>query len=216
LLIFSRTVEYRHDSIPKGVTALTELGEERGWQVAATEDPAEFTDESLAEYDAIVFLSTTGDVLDSDQQAAFERFIRSGKGYVGIHSASDTEYDWPWYGELVGAYFREHPSIQQADLVVEDTTHAATLGLPSPWTRRDEWYAFSTNPRAAVDVLLALDEASYDPGTSHMDGDHPIAWCREFDGGRSFYTALGHTNESYSEANFLAHVAGGIEWAVAP
>jgi len=214
LLVFSRTAEYRHDSIPAGVAALTLLAAERGWQLAATEDPSRFSDATLASYDAVIFLSTTGDVLDDEQQAAFERFIRSGKGFVGIHSATDTEYDWSWYGELVGAYFREHPAVQAADVLVEDTTSAATAGLPSPWRRTDEWYAFKTNPRPDVQVLLSLDEASYTPGASNMAGDHPIAWRHEHDGGRAFYTALGHTSESYSDAAFMGHVAGGIAWTL--
>jgi type 1 glutamine amidotransferase len=214
LLVFSRTAEYRHDSIPAGVAALTQLATERGWQLAATEDPSRFSDATLAAYDAVIFLSTTGDVLDDEQQAAFERFIRGGNGFVGIHSATDTEYDWSWYGELVGAYFREHPPVQAAEVLVEDAASAATAGLPSPWRRTDEWYAFKTNPRPKVQVLLSLDEASYTPGAANMGGDHPIAWRHEHDGGRAFYTALGHTSESYSDAAFMGHVAGGIAWAL--
>jgi type 1 glutamine amidotransferase len=215
LLVFSRTTEYRHESIPYGIAALSKLAEDRGWIVEATEEAEVFTDQGLAEHDAVIFLSTTGDVFDAEQQAAFERFIRRGRGYVGIHAASTTEYDWPWYGGLVGAFFREHPEVQVADIVVETSTHASTQGLPNPWRRTDEWYSFRTNPRANVSVLLSLDEASYTPGTSSMGGDHPIAWYHEYEGGRAFYTALGHTSESYSEPQFLAHVAGGIDWVLA-
>jgi len=161
----------------------------------------------------VVFLSTTGDVLDERQQAAFERFIRAGKGFVGVHSATDTEYEWAWYGGLVGAYFKAHPAIQSASMVVENASHPATSHLSSPWTRTDEWYGFRVNPRAKVNVLLSLDEQTYDPGEGAMDGDHPIAWFHEYDGGRAFYTALGHTRESYAEPDFLAHLEGGIEWA---
>jgi cytochrome c len=214
LLVFSRTVEYRHDSIPTGVAALSKLASERGWQLTATEDPGQFSDSNLSQYRAVIFLSTTGDVLDESQQAAFERFIRAGRGFVGIHSATDTEYDWSWYGALVGAYFREHPAIQAADVVVDDAASAATLGLPNPWHRTDEWYAFKSNPRADVHVLLSLDETSYAAGASTMRGDHPIAWQHEYDGGRAFYTALGHTNESYADPLFIGHVAGGISWAI--
>lgn len=213
VLVFSRTAGFRHSSIPAGITALQTLGEERDWTVTATEDPAVFSDAGLADYNVLVFLSTTGDILDADQQAAFERFIRAPHGFVGIHSASDTEYDWPFYGALVGAYFREHPSIQSATIVVENATHPATIALPDRWTRTDEWYAFQTNPRATVEVLLSLDETSYTPGNAHMDGDHPIAWYHEYEGARAFYTALGHTDESYAEPEFLGHVAGAIEWA---
>lgn len=215
LLVFSRTAAYRHDSIPVGIRALSKLASERGWQLSATEDPRKFSDAGLAAYDVVVFLSTTGDVLDDAQQAAFERFIRSGKGFIGIHSASDTEYDWPWYGDLVGAYFREHPSIQAADVIVEDAQNPATTQLPTRWRIRDEWYAFQSNPRANVHVLLSLDEDSYAPGVANMNGDHPIAWCHEFDGGRAFYTALGHTSESYADPLFMGQLAGAVGWVLA-
>jgi len=215
LLVFSRTAAYRHDSIPAGVQALGKLSADRGWQFAATEDPSQFSDAGLAAYDAVIFLSTTGDVLDDLQQAAFERFIRAGKGFIGIHSATDTEYDWPWYGGLVGAYFREHPPVQAADLVVEDSASPITAGLPNPWLRTDEWYAFQSNPRPNVHVLLSLDETSYAPGSANMDGDHPVAWCHEYDGGRAFYTALGHTSESYAEPLFMEQLAAAVGWVMA-
>jgi len=215
LLVFSRTAEYRHDSIPTAIEALTKLASERGWKLSATEDASKFTDAGLADYNVVVFLSTTGDVLDDAQQAAFERFIRAGKGFIGIHSATDTEYDWPWYGELVGAYFREHPAVQVANLVVEDAQNPATLQLPNPWRRSDEWYAFQSNPRADVHVLLSLDESSYTPGKANMNGDHPIAWCHEYDGGRAFYTALGHTSQSYSDPLFMGQLAGAVSWVLA-
>jgi len=214
LLIFSKTAEYRHDSIPAGIEALTKLAGERGWQVDATEDSSRFSDTGLAGYGAVIFLSTTGDVLDDDQQAAFERFIRGGRGFVGIHSATDTEYDWAWYGALVGAYFREHPAVQAADVLVEDGASVGVSGLPKHWNRTDEWYAFRSNPRANVSVLLSLDESSYTPGVANMNGDHPIAWSHDYDGGRAFYTALGHTKESYADPLFIGHVAGGISWVL--
>lgn len=213
VLVFSRTVEYRHASIPNGVQALTDLAAERGWTLSATEDPALFSDTGLEPFNVVVFLSTTGDVLDDAQQASFERFIRAGHGYVGIHSASDTEYDWAFYGGLVGAYFNAHPDIQPATIIVEDSSHPSTQHLSGSWMRTDEWYGFRTNPRSAVHVLLSLDESSYSPGEGAMDGDHPIAWYHEYEGGRAFYTALGHTAESYSEPRFLTHLAGAIEWA---
>lgn len=216
LLVFSRTTGFRHDSIGDGIAMLTELAESEGWALTASEDPGLFTDQGLSSFGVVVFLSTTGDVLDDDQQAAFERFIQSGRGYVGIHAASDTEYDWPWYGDLVGAYFSAHPAIQQASLVVEDANHAATEHLSNPWQRTDEWYGFVDNPRDSVSVLLTIDESSYDAGDGAMGNDHPIAWYHEYDGGRVFYTALGHTSESYAEADFIQHVAGGIEWVLGP
>jgi type 1 glutamine amidotransferase len=211
-LVFSRTTGYRHASIESGVAALSRLGTERGWAVSASEDAALFSDTRLGSFDVAVFLSTSGDILDAEQQAAFERFIRGGGGFVGIHSASDAEYDWPWYGQLVGSYFQAHPAIQEAELHVE-AEHPATQGLPSIWTRTDEWYAFRENPRSRVTVLLTLDESTYDPGEGAMGSDHPIAWHHEFDGGRAFYTALGHTQASYADPIFLSHISGGIEWA---
>jgi len=214
LLVFSRTAAYRHDSIPDGVQALRQLALTRGWQLAASEDSSQFSDAALARYNVVVFLSTTGDVLDDAQQAAFERFIRAGNGFIGIHSASDTEYDWSWYGGLVGAYFREHPTVQAADVVREDATNPASIGLPNRWHRTDEWYAFQSNPRANVHVLLSLDETSYAAGTAHMNGDHPIAWCHEYDGGRAFYTALGHTSESFTDPLFIGQLAGAVTWVL--
>jgi type 1 glutamine amidotransferase len=212
VLVFSRTTGYRHASIEDGTKALSRLALERGWHLESTEDPTKFTDAGLSRFDVVVFLSTTGDVLDPSQERAFERFIQTGKGYVGVHAASDTEYDWPWYGGLVGAYFRAHPAVQAADVYVE-SGHPTTQGLPAPWTRTDEWYAFDENPRGKVEVLLTVDESSYDPGQGTMGDDHPIAWLHEYDGGRAFYTALGHTRESYAEPAFVEHLAAAIEWA---
>ncbi|MBL1065237.1 ThuA domain-containing protein [Streptomyces sp. 7-21] len=211
VLVFSKTAGFRHDSIEEGVAALTQLGEENGFTVTATENSAAFNRHNLARYEAVVFLSTTGDVLNPGQQRAFEHYIAHGGGYVGIHAASDTEYDWPWYGGLVGAYFDSHPEIQQADILVEDHAHDATAHLPDTWTRTDEWYNYRDNPRTETHVLASLDESSYSGGT--MDGDHPISWCHEYDGGRSFYTGLGHTEESFHEPEFMRHVLGGIRYA---
>lgn len=213
LLVFSRTLGFRHDSIPVAIEALGDMAEAEGWMFAASEDPTVFSDEGLSPYNVLVMLSPTGDILDAAQQSAFERYIQAGNGFVGIHAASDTEFDWAWYGGLVGAFFRVHPDIQPATLIVENRNHPSTAHLPETWARTDEWYSFETNPREDVTVLISIDETSYSPGESEMDGDHPIAWYHEYDGGRSFYTALGHTSESYSEPEFMAHVKGGIEWA---
>jgi type 1 glutamine amidotransferase len=213
VLVFSKTAAYRHDSIPNGIAALTNVATSSGWNLTATEDSSVFTDDALGALDVVVFLSTTGDVLDDTQQAAFERFIHAGKGWVGIHSASDTEYDWAFYGGLVGAYFREHPAIQQATLDIEDPSDPTMAGLPSPWTRTDEWYAFQTNPRPNVHVLITLDESSYSPGTASMGSDHPITWSHEYEGGRAFYTALGHTKESYSDPLFVGMLTRAVVWA---
>lgn len=213
LLVFSRTRGFRHDSIPDGITAFTKLATAQGWTLAASEDPGVFADATLERADVVVFLSTTGDVLDDDQQAAFERFIRAGGGFVGVHSATDTEHDWAFYGELVGAHFREHPAIQPATVVVEDSANPILAGISSRWTRTDEWYAFKTNPRPNVHVLMTLDESSYEPGTSAMGSDHPITWLHEYEGGRAFYTALGHTTESYTDPVFVGMLQHAVEWA---
>jgi len=211
ILVFSKTAGFRHDSIPAGIEAVRRQGSARGFSVDASEDAGVFTDDALGKYKAVVFLSTTGDVLNPAQEAAFERFIRRGGGFVGVHSATDTEYDWPFYGGLVGAYFAGHPDIQNASIQIEDTAHPATQSLPRPWARRDEWYNFRQNPRGRVNVLATLDERSYTGGT--MAPDHPIVWSHTYEGGRSFYTALGHTQESYSETAFVDHLGRAILWA---
>ncbi|MFC8519486.1 ThuA domain-containing protein [Streptomyces sp. NPDC057257] len=212
VLVFSKTAGFRHDSIPAGVEAVKQLGTSGGFTVDATEDAGAFTGKNLGRYDAVVFLSTTGDVLNDVQQAAFEGYIRHGGGYVGIHAAADTEYDWAFYGGLAGAYFQSHPAIQQATVDVEDRAHPSTSGLAGTWDRTDEWYNYRSDPRDRVHVLASLDESSYTGGT--MNGDHPIAWCQNYQGGRAFYTGLGHTKESYAEPAFRAHLLGGIRWAV--
>jgi type 1 glutamine amidotransferase len=207
-LVFSKTTGYRHDSIPNGIAAITDLGGANGFAVDATEDSSLFTDDNLARYQVVIFLCTTGTVLEDDQKAAFQRFIQNGNGYVGIHSAADTEYSWPFYGQLMGAYFRSHPEIQPASIQIEDVGHPSTSSLPQPWNRTDEWYNFQTNPRGPVHVLMTMDESSYSGGDM---GDHPIAWCHDVDGGgRAWYTALGHTWESYDEPLFRQHLLGGI------
>src|SRR5215217_793199 len=212
VLVFSKTAGFRHSSIPNGIAAVKSLGASHNFLVDATEDASTFTDASLRRYSAVVFMSTTGDVLDSAQQAAFQRFVRGGGGYVGVHSASDTEYDWPWYGQLVGAYFKRHPAVQEAKLDVRDRTHVSTKCLPAAWTRRDEWYDFRAVPPADAKILITIDEKSYSGG--QMGDVHPMAWYRTFDGGRAFYTEMGHTNESYREQAYLDHLAGGILWAI--
>ena len=212
VLVYTNANGYVHASIPDGVAALTELGTSYGFTVEATDDSLAFTPERLATYAAVVFLSTSGDVLGPAQEAAFEAYIEGGGGYVGVHAASDTEYEWSGYGQIVGAYFDNHPAIQEASLDVVDADHPATRDLPARWTRTDEWYSFRAAP-TGVDVLLRLDESTYEGGT--MGDDHPIAWTHAVGDGRAVYTALGHTAESYAEAAFRAHLAGAICWAAA-
>ena len=211
VLVFSKTEGFRHSSIPAGIAAITQLGQEYGFLVEATENGALFTFENLRKFEVIIFLSTTGDVLNTEQQNEFEQYIHNGGGFVGIHAASDTEYDWPWYGKLVGAYFDSHPEIQTATIQVTDQNHISTKHLSKFWERTDEWYNYNKNPRGQVHVLAILDESSYSGG--NMDNDHPIAWMHEFHGGRSWYTGGGHTEASYAEPDFLKHILGGILYA---
>jgi type 1 glutamine amidotransferase len=211
VLLFSKTLGYRHESIEPGISAIRALGDAHGFRVEPTESSEQFDDATLARHQAVVFFNTSGDVLNAAQEAALQRFIRRGCGFAGIHSASDTEYDWPWYGRLVGAYFKSHPRIQEATLLVAGEEHPSTRPLPLRWTRRDEWYNFREDPARYANVILRIDEASYKGGT--MSTHHPMAWYQHFEGGRAWYTALGHTVESYAEPLFLAHVLGGIRWA---
>jgi type 1 glutamine amidotransferase len=212
VLAFTKTAAFRHDSIPAAVRAVRELGAANRIAVDTTEDAAAFVDARLARYDAVIFLLTSGDVLDDGQQAAFERYVQGGGGYVGVHSAADTEYDWPWYGELVGAAFRNHPRIQRAAIQVL-AREASTVRLPRRWVRTDEWYGFKTSPSTRVRVLARLDESSYEPGESAMGDDHPIVWAHEVGKGRSWYTGGGHTSEAYAEPLFRSHLLGGILYA---
>jgi type 1 glutamine amidotransferase len=210
VLVFSKTAGFRHSSIPNGIAAIQQLGAANGFTVTATEDAAQFTTANLAQYQVVIWLMTTGDVLNATQQTAFQSYIGAGGGYVGVHAAADTEYDWPFYGGLVGAYFSSHPAIQQATVRVEAPTNASTAHLPANWVRTDEWYNYRTNPRANVRVLLNLNESTYSGGTM---GDHPITWCQNYGGGRSWYTGLGHTETSYTESNFTRMLLGGIQIA---
>ncbi|WP_394841125.1 ThuA domain-containing protein [Pendulispora brunnea] len=211
VLVFSKTAGFRHDSIPAGIEAIRQLGSANGFTVTATEDSTAFNPANLGAFKAVVFLSTTGDVLDATQQNALQAYVDGGGGYVGVHAAADTEYDWPYYGQLVGAWFKSHPAgTPQAVVRTEDRTHPATSHLGPTWTRVDEWYNYRTNPRAAVHVLQNVDEGSYSGGEM---GDHPITWCHPQGSGRSFYTGLGHTTESYSDAAFRTLLLGGIKYA---
>lgn len=214
ILVFSKTKGWYHESIPSGMAAIQKLGRENHFRVDTTRNAAYFVEDSLKKYSAVVFLSTTLNVLDPDQQVVFERYIQSGGGYAGIHAAADTEYKWPWYNRLVGAYFASHPNnpnVRLATVEVIDTTFTAMKGLPTRWERKDEWYNYK-NIQPDLHVLAKLDEESYEGGTN---GDnHPIAWYHDFDGGRAFYTGGGHTNESFSEPLFVKHLLGGIQYAI--
>lgn len=211
ILVFSKTTGFRHSAIGAGKLAIMKLGKENGFLVDTTENAAFFTTNGLKKYAAVVFLSTTGDVFNADQKASFEKYIQGGAGFVGVHAATDTEYNWPWYGKLVGAYFVSHPAQQMATLNVIDRTHISTKHLPEVWKRKDEWYNFK-DINKDLKVLITIDEKSY---TGGINGEpHPMAWYHNYDGGRSWYTELGHTEESYVEPNYLKHLLGGIQYAI--
>jgi cytochrome c len=214
VLVFSRTQGYYHESIPTGIAAIQELGRKNKFAVDTTKDASKFTSDNLKKYKAIIFLSTTHDVLNDEQQSAMERFIRAGGGFVGIHAAADTEYEWPWYNKLVGAYFKSHPgnpNVRKAVIDVVDKHHPASKNLPDKWERTDEWYNYKEiNPD--IKVLAKLDEKSYEGGENGEN--HPIIWYHAYDGGRAFYTGGGHTKESYEDPVFMQHLLGGIEYAI--
>ncbi|MGL1886145.1 MAG: ThuA domain-containing protein [Reichenbachiella sp.] len=215
ILIFSKTAGFRHESIPAGIEAIKKIGAKNGYVVDATEDASLIRDENLAKYQVVIFLSTTMDVLNKQQQNDFERFIQAGGGFVGIHAATDTEYDWPWYNQLVGAYFSSHPNnpnVRTAELYVEDANHISMDSIPNRFEVTDEFYNFKSIQADKINVLLKIDEDTYEGGTN--EGNHPMSWYQAFDGGRSFYTALGHTNEMFVNPLFVIHLEGGIKYAL--
>jgi type 1 glutamine amidotransferase len=211
VLVFSKTAGFHHASIPDGLDAIKKLGQENNFMVDATTDAALFEDDKLKAYAAVVFLNTTGNVLNNEQQAAFERYIQAGGGFAGVHAAADTEYDWPWYNKLLGAYFLSHPAQQTAVIDIKDKNHPSTAMLPDRWERYDEWYNFKSM-MPDIRVIATLDETTYRGGT-HGE-NHPIAWYHTMGCGRAWYTALGHTSESYREPLFLQHLLGGIQYAI--
>lgn len=235
MLVYTYTAGFRHDSIPTAIQTIRDLGSANDFTVDATEDATAFNDANLAQYDVVAFVSTTGDILNDEQQAAFERWMQAGGGFVGVHSASDTEYDWPFYAELIGAYFNNHPvfplgaeggpGVQPGEFHSEAPDHPAVAHLPQPWTTSDEFYSFKSNPRGHVRVLLTINEDSYNqyPNTSNLPtspsfplgesgqmGDHPMSWCHDNSGGRAWYTALGHSEHMYQQLEYLQHLLNGI------
>ena len=211
VLVFSKTAAFYHSSIPAGIKALQDLGAKNGFEVDTTTDANKFQEDSLKKYAALIFLSTTGNILNGNQENTLERYMQAGGGFVGIHAATDAEYDWGWYGRMIGAYFLSHPAQQEANLVINDKKHPSTQGLPDTWRRKDEWYNFK-NISKDIKVLISIDEKSYEGG---KNGDaHPMAWYHEFDGGRVFYTELGHTDESFVDPLYLNHILGGIKYAM--
>jgi len=214
VLVYSKTLGFRHANIPLGVSAIRELGKENGFAVDATEDSGAFTPENLAKYKVVVFLSVTGDVLNEGQEQALKDYVMGGGGFAGIHGAlfgpSACEDKWGWYGELCCVSFKNHSAVVPATVDVEDRTHPCTSSLPAHWQRTDEWYNYDGTPRGRAHVLATIDESTYKGGT--VGDDHPIAWCKPMGKGLMWYTAMGHTEESFREPLFLKHVLGGIQF----
>lgn len=217
--VFSKTAGWHHESINEAVTAIRELGKLHHFDVFWTEDPNRlFKDEELSKHAAVMFLLTTGDVLTDEQQATFERYIRRGGGFVGVHSATDTEYRWPWYTKMLGHMFRRHPAIQTAMVNVESRDFPGMERFAQRFLATEEWYEFDASRSAALKYLLSVDESTYQPSDQRRSEAktvpfHPISWYQPYDGGRAFYTALGHLPATYSDPLFMHHLYGGIYWA---
>ena len=221
VLVFSQTDGWHHDSIPNGVEAIRDLAALHHFSMFWTEDAGRvMNDKALEQFDVIVFLNTTGDILNEDQQAAVERFVQSGKGFVGLHSASDTEYGWEWYTKMVGHMFHIHPAIQTAVMKVEEPNFPGMDRFAPRFLFTEEWYQFDAPRSDELHYLLSVDEKTYNPMTDWgskkgegMGDFHPVSWYQEYDGGRAFYTALGHMPATYKDAHFRHHIFGGIYWA---
>lgn len=214
VLLFTETDGFVHPSIADGIAAISELAAEEGLALDLAADSSGFTEANLALYDTVVWLSTTGDVLDATEQTAFEGFVQAGGGWVGIHAAADCEYDWPWYGGLLGngAWFDSHPAVQEAILDLDGVGEPGAGSFPASRSMTEEWYNFQANPRPVAAIVLTVDESTYDPGSGAMGPDHPIAWHHLWDGGRAFYTALGHRPETWTDPDFRSQVRAAIQW----
>ena len=220
VLIFSKTGGFRHSSIEHGTAAVREIAGGEGCAADHTEDSTRFTDEGLAPYAAVVFLSTTGDVLDSAQQLAFERYIAGGKGYLGIHAAADTEYEWPFYRALVGRQFYQHPEHQRATIYpVESDFPSAMASFGDSLTLFEEWYEYTEPYAEDLEYLMRVDTNTYSTrgykGAGRMGEFHPLAWYHEHGGGRAFYTGIGHMDATYDLPAFRDHLRAGLRYAVA-
>ena len=220
VLLVTTTRGWHHESLHYGVLAIEQLGIKNFFDVVLWEDPNGFTDKYLEQFQAVIFLNTTGDIFDSVQQKVMERFIESGKGFVGIHSASDTEYDWDWYTKLVGRMFHIHPVIQTARLNIIDSSFPGLQGFTGNKLWTDEWYEFGPEKIKGLNYIMAVDETSYNPIVNWGDKKgvgmgklHPVAWYHNYDGGRGFYTSLGHMPAIFSDPSFLNFLYAGIFWA---
>ena len=212
VLVFSKTEGYRHQNIEIGVASFRTLAANKSWKMTTTEDATYFNDKFLSKIDVVVFFNTTGDILNSSEEIALEGFIKSGGGFLGIHAAADTEYDWPFYQELIAAHFASHPPTQKARLIVhQETNHPAIGHLGNEWSLRDEWYSFKEPLKSHATLLMEVDDSSLS-GKIPLTESHPIAWAHEKYGGRSMYTGIGHTAEQFSDPVYLEHIARSVEW----
>lgn len=224
VLVFTKTVGFYHASKPNAIKAFYEIGHDHNWQITFTEDSTLFTGKELSKYNVVVFLLTTGNNLLSDElKLAFQKYIEGGGGFVGVHTATDTEYKWPWYEKLVGAHFLGHPPVHTGKLIIENKNHLATQCFGTDtlvW--KDEFYSFDRNPRknSNLNILVSIDEKSYNideniwfKNVNIVMGDHPLVWCQKIGLGRSFQTALGHTPELYDNDMFRKHLIGAVLWA---
>lgn len=221
VLVLTKTEGFQHGSIPEATLAIKKLAERHAFTVEVATGSNAFNDKNLEQYSAVIFLLTTGNILDSTQKKAMEKFIRSGKGFVGVHSASDTEYGWDWYTKLVGMMFKIHPLQQTAYLDVVNSNFPGMERFPKRLLWTDEWYEFQERKVDDLKLLVTVDEKTYNPVAKWGPGKegkgmgamHPISWYHNYDGGRAFYTALGHIPSIYSDQTFLDHLYGGIYWA---
>ena len=221
VLMVTTTRGWHHESVHAGVLAVQQLASRNSFEAVLLEDPNGFTDKNLQQYQAVIFINTTGDILDNEQQKVMERFIQSGKGFVGVHSASDTEYDWEWYTKLVGRMFHIHPAVQTAKMKIIDAKFPGLQGFADDKLWTEEWYEFGPEKTTGLNYVLAVDETTYNPKAdwgARAKGEgmgklHPLAWYHNYDGGRAFYTALGHLPTNWNEPAFLNHLYAGIFWA---
>ncbi|WP_343328533.1 ThuA domain-containing protein [Polaribacter staleyi] len=213
ILVFSKTNGWRHKSIPSGILALKKLGVENNWQMDFSEDSLVFNSKNLSKYKMLVFLNTTGNILGSEEEKSFKKFIHNGGSFVGIHSATDTEPNWPFYAEMIGAQFESHPKQQQAKLNVHNhKNHPAIAHFAPTFEKFDEWYNFKKPMASHINVLIDIDESSYKG--KQMGTKHPISWYHTYEGARVFYTAMGHTNKTYTNPLFVKHLEEGMKWAL--
>ena len=208
VLVITETKGWVHDSIESGLKLIQNIGNKNNFNVYHSDNSSVITYKNLKEIKTIIFLNTTEEILTDVEQKVMESFIKSGKGFVGVHAAADTEYNWQWYGKLVGAYYRNHPEVMNGKILT--INHKITNHLDSEWEIEDEWYNFDY-VNYDINILLHLDEDSY-VGGEHPDY-HPITWYHEYDGGRSFYTGLGHTKEVYEDERFIKLLEKGILYA---